>query len=565
MTIHRPQDLPGPQELPGIIDRFPVSPHKARPLQRRKGRAVGRGMAGQTLGVGGEAAQFEILARRYLAIALPRFALERLAPYHPDVASTPYALTTDQNGRRIVHAVNAAAEALGVRAGQPLTDARAVAPMLKLRAYDPAGEGKALDKLAQWAERYTPKVAVLAPDTLLLDLTGCAHLMGGERPLLRDLAARLDGFGLSHRLAAADTPGAALAVSRYAVEPVTLVESGRQREAVGDLPVAGLRLPPATVDGLARVGLTRIGQLYPVARAPLAARFGAAVGTRLDQVLGKIDDPLTPRRRPPRHRVRLAFAEPILTLESIQEGVRRLLGRLCERLAADGRGVRRLVLTAHRVDGAVLPLAIGTSTAARESDRLYRLFHEHLDKLDPGFGIEVMTLEAPATDGMLPDQATLDAADADRAETETGPLADRLVNRLGSERVTRPEARDRHIPEQAEAMVPLDRSSTGSVVPWAVGKGKVRPLRLFKSPEPVEVVAMVPDSPPVMLFWRGTTHRITAAEGPERIASEWWIEKAPPRDYYRVQDAEGRRLWIYRDRPYGGESEPRWYIHGVFA
>ena len=514
----------------------------------------------------------KLLARRILSIHLPRFALERLLPYHPDILGACEALTREENGRRVIHAATPEAEAQGVHAGQPLTDARALVADLKVRAHDPAAELRALDKLAGWAERYTPKVAVSGVDGLTLDITGCAHLLGGERAMMRDLALRLQGFGLTVGLAIADTPAAASVTARFGQASEAIVDPATQAEAVADLPILGLGLPAAVVDGLARVGLTRIGQLYTVARAPLAARFGTVVGTRLDQLLGRIDEPITPRRQPPRHRVRLAFAEPVGNRKDIDAATRRLLSRLCERLEADGRGVRRLTLAAHRVDGAVLPMSIGTGAAVRDPDRLFRLFADHFDKLDPGFGIEVMTLEAPETNGMAPIQSNLQAQKAHQADETQGPLVDRLINRLGAERVVRMKPVDRHLPERSEEGVCVDEPGKGaavpSSVPWAVGQGvhgRARPLRLLQSPEPVEVVAMVPDSPPVMVFWRGAALRITAAEGPERIGAEWWLEKAPPRDYYKVQDGEGRRFWIFRDRPYGGSEEPRWFIHGIFA
>ncbi len=488
--------------------------------------------------------------------------------------------------------------------GMPLADARALAAGgppghdpeggavhggyekcgLATVAADPAADRRALAALADGCGRYTPWTAVDGDGGprgggLWLDITGCTHLFGGEGALIDDLVGRLDRLGFAATAAVADTMGAAWAVARFAgreTAPCAVVPSGEAeiRRVLAPLPVAGLRLPAAVVDGMARVGLRRIGDLYAVPRAPLAARFGDAVVRRLDQALGRVREPLSPRRPPPAHHVRLAFADPIGHADQIAAALGRLLGDLRVRLEHAHKGVRRLDLTLYRVDGTHTGVAVGTARPVRDAAHLERLFADKLEQLDPGFGVEVMVLAATTVDPLGPQQDDLDGGAKEARDDDLARLVDRLGNRLGPRSVVRLAPRASHVPERAcrpapaLAAVTADGEMEGDHRP-----AQPRPLRLLPWPEPIEAVAPVPDHPPVLFRWRGRPHRVARAAGPERIAPEWWRDDPGPpgerrcdvRDYYRVEDADGRRFWVYREGLYRPDRLPRWYLHGLFA
>jgi protein ImuB len=480
-------------------------------------------------------------------------------------------------GRVVVTAANHAASAVGVAPGMALADARAVSPGLAGMAADFEADAALLDRIAAWCYRYTPWSAVEGQDGVWLDVTGCAHLFGGEAALLETLRARLGGFGLETRGALADTPGAAWAVSRYGgnQDGGMILPPGGAQTALAGLPVAALRLGPATVAGLSRLGLKRIGDLYTMPRAPLTTRFGAEVTMRLDQALGRLAEPIAPRRPVPRHRVRLVFPEAIGLADDIAAGLHRLLQRLCERLDQAGQGCRRLELTLCRVDGSAQTVGIGTAGPARDAAHLALLFAERLGHLDPGFGVEAMILAAPVTEPLAPAQIeTFAAGRASEVSSDVSaaidPLLDRLGNRLGFDRLVVLRARESHLPDAALRVVPAADAigdTTGGAA-WPVGRA--RPLRLLNRPERVETIAPVPDrAPPGAFLWRRVRRRLRAAEGPERIAPEWW--RADPgwtggvRDYWRVEDEAGDRFWLFRED--GGQrgAAPRWFLHGVFA
>ena len=505
-----------------------------------------------------------------------------------------------QGGRLVVAAANAPAEARGITPGMPVADARARLPMLRVADAEPAASARALAAVAGWCTRYTPWTAVNGPDGAFLDVTGCAHLLGGEAALLADLGGRLEGFGLEARAALAETPGAAWAMARFGGgDAVEIVLPGAARAVLAPLPVAALRLAPADAAALSRLGLKRVGDLYDLPRAALARRFGDRVARRLDQALGQAPDPVSPRPPVAPHSTHRAFAEPILLGEEIAAALDGLLAGLCARLSRAGRGARRLALALARVDGSRVDLAIGTSAPARDPRHLARLFAEHLVGIDPEFGIESMILTATATEALGPHQLRLDGpADgrpavgglavggpagggiADGHEAGIAPLVDHLGNRLGAEAVMRFAPRRSHLPERAVRRAPAFADGpaggeSGERMEAPIPTGP-RPLRLLDPPEPVEAVAPVPDDPPLMFRWRRAVHRVARADGPERIAPEWWREAAPPasaepgparetRDYYRVEDADGQRFWLYRHGLYRPGAAPAWFLHGFFA
>lgn len=510
------------------------------------------------------------MARRILSLWLPRLTTDVWMRRRGHDAARPLAAVTGERGRLMLSAVNRAAEQAGGRPGITLADARAVEPALAVFDADPRDDALMLARLADWALRYTPWTAPDGTDGLVLDVTGCAHLFGGESGLLADLVERLDHAGIESRAAIADTPAAAWAVARYAPlpSPGANVPPARQRHAIDPLPVAALRLPPHTVDGLAAVGLRRVGDLHGVPRATLTARFGPLPAQRLDQALGHLDEPVSPHRPVPPHAVRIALPEPITTPEAIAGAVRHLLEELCRGLERTQEGARRLELAAYRIDrrldDAPQALAIGTGRPVRDPATLLRLFAGKLERIAPGHGIEVMALSATVVGPLGALQAGLDGAGDD---TDLGDLVDRLGNRLGPHSVLRLVPRESWLPERAVAgcppLQPPPGRPHGPSLSWPADRP--RPVRLLAPPEPIEAMAPVPDDPPRQFRWRGAVHRVRHADGPERIEAEWWRRDGSPRDYYRVEDAEGRRFWLFRQGLYRPDVAPRWFLHGFFG
>ena len=525
-------------------------------------------------------------ARRVVSVWLNRFATDRLRRLRIQAArqnavappaDNPLVTVGAERGSWTIAAVNDAAAAVNLRPGLALADARALVPGLESREVDPIAECRALDALADSCGRFTPWVASEGDVSgmcagLWLDISGCGHLFGGEDALLEDLQAHLDRLGFAHRMAVADTPGAAWAVARFGGERRAHVKPDDQLKALAPLPVAGLRLAPATVEGLNRMGLRTIGELCGVARAPLAVRFGTGVLDRLDQALGRRPETITPHRPVPVCRARLSFAEPIAHRNGIDAVLDKLLETLCAQLAEAHEGARSVLLTGFRTDGTVAELRVGTGRPVSDPAHLARLFREKLDGFDPEYGIEVAILAAEKTDRLDPDQAPLDASDG-QTDPNLDYLLDRLGNRLGPSRVLRLQRQARHLPEYAAKSVPAAEAS--ATVDGALDGGPLasRPLRLLPTPEPIQVMAPVPDHPPVLFRWRQRPYRVARADGPERIAPEWWREdpsqlftgEMEARDYYRLEDETGARFWIFRGGLYRPEKVVHWYMHGFFA
>ena len=382
----------------------------------------------------------------------------------------------------------------------------------------------------------------------MLDVTGVAGLFGGEEGLMADIAAAFTGFNLHHRIALADTPGAAWAWAGFGAGGILPV--GSLRQMLAPLPVAALRLPPEILAGLHRLGLRQIGALLDQPRAPLANRFGREIVARLDTVLGRVPQPVRWQVPTVAYRERTPFVEPIGTRESVEAALTHLLARLIARLTAAGLGVRRLVFTLERVDGSRQDFTIGTAQAERDPRVLARLFREPLDGLDPGFGIEAARLEATETAEFLRRQSDLDgrAAACDRL----APLLDRLRQRLGENSVYRLHPQQSHWPEAA-----VRRADPLAPVPSFTETPPPRPMQLYAPPHPIE------GDGTGYFVWRNRRHSIRHAEGPERIAAEWWrTPNLPARDYWRVEDTAGGRYWLFQSRP---QDRPGpWFLHGVF-
>lgn len=476
-------------------------------------------------------------------------------------------LVAPEAGALRLTAVNEAAGLIGLAPGRSLADARAIVPALTVRDAAPAADAKALVALADWATRYSPWAAVDGDDGLVVDLTGCAHLFGGEAKLLADLARRLGEAGIAARLAIAGSAAAAWGIARFAHLSRTIVPPGEDLVALAPLPVAALRLPAGQADELGRLGLHTVAQVASLPRAALAQRFGPALASRLDLAAGRQNESLTPRQPAPAFLARMVFPEPIGHLDDLAAAAERLSATLCRSLRQAGRGARRLVFRAYRSDGEVSELVAGLTRPSRTPAHLARLVRERLEDLDLGLGADVLTLAAPRTEALADRQVNLPSFGPEAAhDPALALLVDRLTNRLGPRAVVRLDPHESHLPERAviaaPALAPPAKVSWAETVP--------RPVELLHRPEPVDAVAEVPDGPPVLLRWRGRSWRIRRADGPERIAPEWWRQDetelaTTTRDYYRLEDGEGQRLWVYRDGLYPAAAEPRWYVHGFFA
>ena len=495
--------------------------------------------------------------------APPAAKPQQTAPVAEAVA-TPLALFGKVGRREEIVAACAGAQALGIHVGMAATHARALVSDLDLRPAEPEADAALLDRLALFAiRRWSPIAAVSPPDGLWIDLTGCEHLHGGEYQFCQRLLVFCRRAGFTARVAVADTPGAAHAIARFGADDLACVTPGATTVALSSLPIAALRLDPTALSAARRFGFERVADLLPVARGPLARRLGLPAITRLDQALGSTAEPITSRDDPSIPVVERRLLEPIGTADAIEQVMGDLLHDLAELLQGRGLGVRSLRLAGLRVDGSEQIVGIGTSRPTREVPHLLRLLKLRIERIDPGLGIEQFWLAAPHTEPL--DAIDLGAVLAgDTLVRDPARLVDVVAGRIGSGSVFRIAPVESHVPERAVARTnPVH--IPGDWPKWQ------RPVRLFARPEPLwGVVALLPDQPPRRFEWRGTAHRVVAGDGPERVHGEWWRRDAEVwavRDYYRVEDEDGGRYWLFRrgDGMDDNTGDLSWWIHGVFA
>ena len=501
---------------------------------------------------------------------LPRLPTDRLQRRASATrGETPLVVVAKIDNALRLTAVDRKAARLNLAPGMTLADARAMIPALEVAEADEDADRTLLEAIADWCDRYTPLVALDPPHGLLLDVTGATALFGGEPALLDGIKSALKSQGFAVQAALAGTSGAARALARYADGTIAL--PGTEAQAVAPLPVAALNLDASIQHALKRAGLKTIGDVASRQRAELAKRFGSAMVATLDCALGRAEKPISPRRALPDTIAEHRFADPVTSEAVIRDSILTLGRTLAEVLESRGEGARMLVASFFRADGQVRRIAIETAKPLRDPALIERLFRERLDALadplDPGFGFDLIRLDSSRTERFESETAALTDTNEDR---EIGFLIDRLSARFGKERVLKFWAQDTHIPEAASTALPAQYSKPA--MRWErlrdAKEAPKRPLRLFAKPEPIEVMAEVPDGPPLRFRWRRLLHAVSHAEGPERIAMEWWRAQKPQptRDYYRVEDQEGRRFWLYRDGLYERETDrPRWYVHGLFA
>ncbi len=524
--------------------------------------------------------------RRILSLFFPKLPTDRIArrrwglswrlppvstahPEYPPLACAGRVA----NAMRIT-ALDETSETFGLRIGQGLAEARAICADLDVIEADPAADRALLNAIADWCDRYTPLVALDGDDGLMLDITGCAHLFGGEEKLLEDAERRLTAFGLAVRIAVGPTPGLARACSRFGgPQRVTPSEAAA---ALAPLPLASLRLEPQTVIDLARVGLKTVADLLAASRPPITRRFGAGPMLRLDQALGREGEPISPRRHLPLLSAERRLAEPIMTEDQVLDLAGRLAAGLKTSLEARGEGGLAVQLLVFRVDGRVFRIEVSASAPLRDAARIRSLFEERLavlrDDLDAGFGFELVRLNVLLSETFETRQPAL-AGEEGNCEGLTRFL-DQVSARLGERALRLPVPLASHWPERATKHATASDALKGLNLPGgrtdmaARPVRGLRPLRLLDRPEEVEVMSAVPDGPPASFRWRRVQRRILRAEGPERLAPEWWVdgEDAPPRDYFRIEDTEGQRFWLYRQGLYERRTvHPTWFLQGFFA
>lgn len=467
-------------------------------------------------------------------------------------------MAAPERGRMVIKAANIIAEQKGIRVNMVVADCRAILPELQVLDNDPALAEKLLNALAEWCLRYTPIVAVDLPDGLLLDVTGCAHLWGGEHSYLKELVTRLRAFGYDVRGAIADTIGTAWAVSRYG-QATPLIEAGKQAEALTPLPPAALRLETAIIEKLEKLGLYHIGSFIHMPRSALRRRFGKSLLMRLDQALGQEMETIQPIKPIEAYAERLPSLEPIRTAPGIEIALRKLLEALCERLAKENKGLRKAVFKGYRIDGIMQQIQITTSRPSRNVDHLFKLFEIKICGIMPALGIELFALEAPVVEEINTLQDALWNSKKTN-ERDIAELLDRLAVKVGITAIHR-YIPDEHFWPERSIKIATSFEEDGQT-DW--DEDLPRPVHLLPKPQPIEVTVPIPDYPPMLFVYKGKAHNITKADGPERIEQEWWIEEGLYRDYYCVEDESGARYWLFRLGHYNS-SEPKWFIHGFFA
>ena len=483
---------------------------------------------------------FDGMQKRVVSLWFPRLASDRALRVRP--IDGPFVLTFTENNTNRIYCLNMAAERSGLYRGMSFADARSFCVNLVSRPADPAGDQRFLSGLRRWVMRWCPWVGEDGRDGLLLDITGSAHLFGGEKALLAEMRARLLQAGFSVQIGLAQTRGAAWARAHYGEDAV-----------LKQLPVAALRLDGATVTGLKGMGLRTIGQLADMPRAPLARRFGPELLMRLDQALGARPEQINPVTEPPHFGVRLTLPEPIGLESDVMAAAERLLNLLCDKLAAQQAGARVLCLTLRRVDSQAQDVELRLARPLRDPLRILPLFRRGVADVDAGFGIDQIRLQAVEVEP-LPDEQVGLASNRDPGRLDD--LISRIGTRIGLDNVQRFLPVDSYIPERAFIIAPAASSRAGTG--WA--SPNPRPVVLF-APEPVSAKG---NRPPERFHWRRMALTTGRAIGPERISPEWWLDdpdwSSGLRDYWRVETLQGRRLWMFYT-----PQDPGWFVQGEFA
>jgi len=498
--------------------------------------------------------------KRFVSIWLPYLITDWFALKKPGIEKTPFVVSASSHGKMVIIAANILAESKGILKGMSLADARAIYPSLQHFNDIPGLVEKILQRLAEWCIRFTPITAVDPFGGVILDVTGCSHLWGGDKAYLSDIIKRIQAKGFHVKAAMADTIGAAWAVARFR-KTSCVIHIGKHVEALQTLPPESLRLDRETTERLHKLGLHQVRDILAMKGTTLRRRFGNIVIERINQAVGTAQEFITPVIPVEPYLERLPCLEPITRIEGIEIALQQLLETLCNKLKAEGKGVRELHFVCYRIDSKVLTTSIDTSAATINVKHLFRLFEDKLSSIEPDLGIELFILEAIKFEDHQSSQEEIWKQAGGLNNSKLSELVDRLSIRIGTSVIFRYLPDEHYLPERSF-------KKTISLKDVAASEWKIerpRPVQLLPSPERIEVTAPVPDYPPLNFRYRGKLHKIIKADGPERIEQEWWIYDGQHRDYYAVQDEEGCRYWLFRSGHYDAAKTYTWFLHGIFA
>jgi len=499
------------------------------------------------------------MQKRFVSIWFRQLTTDWFAIRNSELRNIPFVLSSTLRGRMIVVAANAIAQSKGIHSGMVLADARAEVPHLKELDDKPGLAEKLLKRLAEYCIRFTPYVSVDLPDGIILDVSGCAHLWGSDEQYLTEIVNRLTARGYVVRAAMADTAGAAWAIARYGSEPF-VVKKGNHVEAIASLPPEALRLETDAIERLHKLGLRQVKDLLSLPRYSLRRRFGPRLMQQLNRALGLEEEVIQPLYPVISYSERLPCLEPIVTKTGIEIALQRLLETLCHRLQREEKGLRTACFACYRVDGKTEKIEIGTNSPSHNATHLFKLFEIKIDTIRPEEGIELFVIDALKVEEISPEQKGIWKESGSLQATQLSQLLDRLAIKFGSNRIHRYLPDEHYLPEHA-----IKKASSLEEKPateWKVERP--RPIHMLSPPEAIEVTAPVPDYPPMNFRYKGKLHKIIKADGPERMEQEWWIADGRHRDYYYVEDEEGKRYWLFRSGHYETDKH-RWFIHGFFA
>jgi protein ImuB len=500
------------------------------------------------------------MSKRFISIWFRHLKTDWFIRRNSSLKEIPFVLASPDHGRMIVREVNILAQTQGIETGMAVADARAIVPALEVKDDNPALAENLLKGIGEWCIRFTPVVGMDAPDGLLLDVTGCAHLWGGEKPYLSEIKKRLTCFGYDVRVAMADTIGVAWAHARFG-KGAAIIEKGKQPEALLPLPAAAIRILPEVIQRLEKLGLRQISSFINMPRPSLRRRFGEQLLQRLDQALGARVEEVIPMQPVELYQERLPCLEPIVSSTGIEIALTRLLEALCQRLQKEEKGLRVALFKCYRVDGKIEQLTIGTNRPSSNPVHLFKLFENKIDTIEPALGIELFILEAPQVEDTVIVQDQLWQDKAGLANTELAELLDRIEGKIGPGQIHRFVPAEHYWPERSFVLA----SSIDEKLPAEWKLDRPRPLQVLSKPELIEVTAPIPDYPPMLFRYKGKLHKIAKADGPERIEQEWWLQQGQHRDYYSVEDEEGQRYWLFRLGHYDAAKTYQWFMHGFFA
>jgi protein ImuB len=499
------------------------------------------------------------MSKRFVSIWFPYLATDWHARKQPFLRDNPFVLKATVRNRVIVTAANSLARAQGIYKNMVLADAKALYPSLHVIDDKPTLSKQLLDRIAEWCIRFTPIAAANYPDGVILDASGCAHLWGGEEAYLNDIASRLTNRGYVVGVAIADTIGCAWAAARYSKQ--RLIDSRMQAQALNPLPVASLRLDEETVVLLHKLGLRQVKDISNLPRTSLRRRFGTALLQRLQQASGEEEETIVPIYPVEPYQERLPCMELIRAKEGIEIALQQLLMALCSRLRKEGKGLRKAFFRAYQLDGGTSGIEISTNQPSQNIEHLFQLFSIKLSTIEPKEGIELFILEATVVEEAAVKQEGLWQTKTDALDTKVLDLMDRFEVRFGQGAIQRFLPTESYWPERSFKQTNDLREAPS--IEWKLDRP--RPLQLLSPPESIEVAAPIPDYPPLNFRYKGGLHIVKKADGPERIEQEWWLQDGEHRDYYAVEDEEGKRYWLFRSGHYNETTKPKWYLHGYFA